>query len=329
MKAAFRPVHFSIHSLTLVLVLFSAIGSPHNLLAQDEERKLLMSTNVELQLSTIPEAKLLLSQSFGLPFLQGSGPLTRDNNIAAVLTAEISPLTVNGSAEINWTPAAFFVLSAGGKAGSGWNNSLGNGIGINMPLYSGGEFPRRAEIRGESFDGLIYHFWGAGTLQFDFAAIKPGDWNHLLFRTRQEFRYSAYTGACDDYSWVFENDDGENQNGFRYYANYLLAYGMPQSPLLNMVGIMAELEKTLYNDPRDDFWGGNLGYWIFSTVFNFSFAPRLNTTLAIQMQTRRNNGKGTIHNIDYYYKDLELQNDEGQRRLLFYRIALLFNYKIF
>jgi len=51
-------------------------------------------------------------------------------------------------------------------------------------------------------------------------------------------------------------------------------------------------------------------------------------TLALQMQTRRNNGSSDFDNTGYYYRDFELKDDGGQRRLLFYRAALLFNYKI-
>jgi hypothetical protein len=299
--------------------------------AQDANGGIKTSTDMLLQISSLPEAKLSLSQSFVFPFLQGSGPLTSDNNIAAVLGAEFSPVSLNGKAEIIWTPAAFFLLSGGGLAGSGWNMALGNGIGINKPEDEdeSAAKPRKAIIDGTPFDGLLWRAWGAGTLQFDLAAVIPGDWNHILFQSRQELRYAAYSRAKPGESWVYEADFGENQNGLVYYASYVLAYQMPLSPVLDTVGFMAELDKSLYNTPGGESWGENLGKWTFSGLFNFSFTPRFSTALVIQMQTRRNHGTSDFNNKEEYYRDFELKDDGGgQRRLLYYRAALLFSYKI-
>ena len=287
-------------------------------------------TNLQLQLSSLPEARLRFSQSFIFPFLQGSGPLTRDNNITAVVSADITPVSLAGIGEIIWTPAAFFQLSGGGQAGSGWNMPLGDGIGINAPATDAAPAPspRKSKIYGEPFDGLLWRAWGAGTLQFDLGAVIPGDWTHVLFQTRQEFRYAAYPRAAPGEAWIFENDDAENQNGWKYYASYVLGYRMPRSPVLDTIAIMAELNKPLYNTPGGDFWGEGLGEWIFSGLFNFSINPRFSAALIIQLRTRRNHGNYNFNSKEYYYRDLKLQDEEGQRRLLFYRAALILNYKI-
>ncbi|MCL2374145.1 MAG: hypothetical protein FWC65_02770 [Treponema sp.] len=287
------------------------------------------SAHIEIQLSSEPAAKLVLSQSFTIPFLQGSSPLTRGNNINTVFSAEFSPVSVNGITEINWTPAAFFVLSGGGLAGSGWNMPLGYGIGINRPDRDDpapADPPRRSQVDGNAFDGLIWKAWGAGTLQFDLGAVLPGDWNHVLFQTRHEFRYAAYTRARAGESWVFENDFRENENGWRYRASYVIGYYMPRFPVFNLVAFMAELDKPLYSTRGGNFWGQHLGYWIFSCFFNFSITPRLNTILAVQMHTRRNHGDYNLNSTDYFYRDLELQS--GGRRLLFHRAALIINYRL-
>jgi len=299
--------------------------------AEDGETKnsgIKTSTDMQLQISSVPEAKLSFSQSFVFPFMQGSSPLTRDNNITAVLTAEVTPVSLNGKAEVVWTPAAFFLLSGGGLAGSGWNMPLGNGIGINKPEDENAAPPRKAIVDGKAFDGLLWRAWGAGTLQFDLGAVIPGDWSHVLFQSRQELRYGAYSRAGPQESWIFEADYGENQNGWVYYASYVLGYQMPLAPVLDTIAFMAELEKPLYNTPGGDFWGENLGKWTFSGLYNFSITKRFSTALVLQMQTRRNYGSSNFDNVDYYYRDLELKSDGGERRLLFYRAALLFSYKI-
>ena len=311
--------------MIVIAAFFSAAVYAQN---DNEEDGIKASTNLEFQVSSRIEAKLGLKQSFTFPFLQGKGPLTEGNNIAAVLTAEATPISVNGIAEINLTPAAFFVLSAGGLAGSGWNIPIANGIGINKPENEAAPLPRKAVIDGSAFDGLLWSAWGAGTLQFDFAALFPGHWNHILFQTRQEFRYSAYTRAGSLDSWIFESDAGENKNGWTYNAAYILGYYMPLSPVLDTIAFMAELRKPLYNTPGGDYWGENLGRWTFSSVFNFAITPKFSTTLALQMRTHRNNGTSNFDDDSFFYQDLEIHNEGGQRRLLFYRAALIFNYKI-
>jgi len=292
------------------------------------------STDLQFQVSTRPEARLRLNESLIFPFLQGSGPLTKDNNITTVFSADVTPVSVSGIAEVNWTPAAFFVLSGGGRAGSGWNMPLGMGIGINAPedksapAPAPGDTPRKAKIYGDAFDGLLWSAWGAGTLQFDLAAIFPGDWNHVLFQSRHEFRYAAYSRAGAGDAWVFENDERENQNGWIYYASFVVGYHMPLSPVLDTIAFMAELNKNLYNTPGGGRYGDDIGQWIFSGLFNFTIDPRFSAALAIQMWTRRNYGTSNFEDTNHYYRDYVLSDDGGQLRLVFYRAAVIFTYKI-
>jgi len=313
------------YSYIIVAVVFFLIVTNSQVFAEtssDTEGGIKTATELQLQISSLPEAKFVFNQNFIFPFLQGSGPLTKDNNIDLRLSAELSPLSLNGVAELNWTPVAFFVLSGGGRAGSGWNIPLGNGIGLNKPvgLYSPGN-PREAEIDGTAFDGLLWAAWGAGTLQFDLGAVIPGDWTHVLFQTRHEFRYAGYTRAASGDPWVFENDEAENQNGWVYYANLVLGYQMPLSPVLETVAFMAELTTPLY--ATDD----NFNRWTLSALFNFTFTPRFSTALIIQMRTQRSYNR-TIMDTGNHYQDYTSSFGEGDNVLLFYRAAAILSYKI-
>ena len=287
-----------------------------------------MSTDLEVQISSKLEARLRLSQSLIFPFLLGSSTLVRDNNITTIFTADLTQVSLLGIGEVIWTPAAFFLLSGGVQAGSGWKIPWGSGIGLTRPDDKNASLPRKRIIDGEAFDGVIWGAWGAVTLQFDLGVVIPGEWNHVLFRTRQEFRYSGYSRAGPGDSWIFENGDGDEQNGWNYHATYGFGYSMPRSPVLDTIAFVAELRKSLYNTPGGDLWGDGLGKWTFSGVLNFSFTPRLSTTLAVQMRTRYNYGTGYYEYDEYYYRDLQLANDNG-RRLLFYRVALVLNFKLF
>jgi hypothetical protein len=237
-----------------------------------------------------------------------------------------------GIANVIFTPIAFLEINVGGKLGSGWNMALGNGIGLNMPIGPEplpNEEPRQFKIDGSPFDGLQWRAWAGAALQFDLAAVVPGDWSHVIARAYNEFRYSAYTRAGTNVPWIIENDDAENINGWTYHLTAVLGYQMPLSPVLDFIGLMGEADFKLYNEPGMNAWGGDLPNWTISGLFNFSITSNFSTTLIAQMRTRRNYGDSDFENQnELYYRDRIIQENSGSQRLLFYRVALIFTYKL-
>jgi hypothetical protein len=286
--------------------------------------------DLSLTLSTRPEVKLSFTQYFVFPFLQGDHFLTADNNIRLNLGAELSPISLNGLAEAVWTPAAFFQLSAGARLGSGWNMELFGssiyGIGINRPQTSPGSSVRGSEITGDPFDGLLWKVHGGGALQFDLAALFPGDWHHLVFRSYHEGSYRAYSRSSPEDSWVFENDAGENRNGFIYYGNFLLAY---QTPLfLNTLGILTEAERYLYQTPNRTDWGDERFRWTLSGLLNFTLTQRLGAALIVQCRTRRNYTDGDRDNENHFFYQDRILDRDRPLRLEFYRVAAILTLKL-
>ncbi|AEF80613.1 hypothetical protein [Leadbettera azotonutricia] len=279
------------------------------------------STDLSVTITSIPEAKIGLSRNFAFPFLRGEGMLTQGNNISATLTAELSPISLNGVAEIVWTPVAFFQLVTGGRIGSGWNITLGDEIiGIGKNVYNADGTTR---VEGSAFGGLLWNVKGGAVLQFDTAALWPGDWHHIVFHSYHEINYAAYTAAKNNDSWYFENDSGENRNGFNYYGNYLLGYQMPL--FLDMVGILAEENQNIYNAAGGEFWGDDLSRWTLSALLNFKITDRMGITLLVQSRTMRNFTPSTKDNE--FYQDRQIV-DSSQRRLEFFRVAATMKFKL-
>jgi hypothetical protein len=288
------------------------------------------SADLSLQVSTLPEAKFSASLHYLFPMLRDSGPLagsplTEGNNLTATLRGEISPVSLNGAVEAVFTPIAFFQLAGGLKLGSGWNITLGDsdiyGLGLNLPIDD-----RISRIKGYPLDGLVGKAHLGGVFQSDLAAIFPGEWHHLVFRTYHEMNYRGYTKATHGESWVFEADNEENRNGLNYYGNYLLGYQMPI--FLNTVGFLAEMDRYLYNPLHGAYWGDGLPRWTFSLLFNFTVTGRLEAALIIQTRTMRNYRDGDkTNNAHYYYQYRRLDTDDPLR-LDFYRVAAVFTYKL-
>jgi hypothetical protein len=296
-------------STTLVSIVFA-----------DETEKIRMGTDLSLTVSSRPEAKSTLSQSFVIPFLQGQSQLSADNNVTAVLRVEFSPISINGVAEITWTPIAFFQLVTGGRIGSGWNINLFGGdiYGIGIVRKNG----RGVVVDGDGFDGLLWSTKAGAVLQFDFAAVFPGDWNHVVFRTYHEINYAGYSVAKDGEPWYFENDDGENMNGWNYYGNYLLGY---QTPIfLNMVGFLVETGNYLYTTANRETWGDELSRWTFSLLFNFTVTKRISIAALAQLWTRRTFTTETENNA--FYQDRVVSAEPIH--LEFYRIAVIATFKL-
>ena len=279
------------------------------------------SSELILQISTLPEAKLGFTQKYSFPFLQGDNPLTEGNNINFALSAEISPISLNGIATAVWTPIAFLEFTAGGRIGTGWNMELFGGeiygIGINRPDNNG-----NTGIDGNAFDGVLWNAKAGGAFQFDFAALFPGDWNHVVVRTYHEINYAGYTRAKTGESWYFENDDGENVNGFNYYGNYLIGYQMPI--FLNMAALLAEADLYLYDTPNRSQWGDDLVRWTFSGILNFAVMERLGITLITQFITQRNFEEKDWQEL--YYRDRTI-NGPNPLSLKFYRVAVVLTHK--
>jgi len=316
----------------MILPLFA-----HMVIAQEQERNLQPTDSVEVQadedanfktsseltllVSSIPEMKLGFTERFSFPFLQGESPMTEDNNIGLALTAEISPISLNGIAEVVWTPIAFLQIAAGGRIGSGWNLNLFDneiyGIGINRPDNAG-----NGENNGGAFDGLLWKVQTGGAFQFDLAALYPGDWHHVIARSYHEINYRGYSRAKADESWYYENDDGENCNGFNYYGNLLIGYKLPL--FFNMAALLAEADLYLYDTPGRDKWGDEKIRWTFSGIFGFTITKKIDLTLLAQFRTRRNYQESNWQ--DLYYRNRTINSSKPQH-LEFYRVAIALTYK--
>jgi len=288
----------------------------------EETKGISASGELALYVTSLPEMKIGFTGRFLFPFLQGKSPLTKDNNISLALTAELSPVYLNGIVEAVWTPIAFFQFAAGGRIGSGWIIELFDskiyGIGINRPDAEG-----KAEQNGQAFDGLLWKVQTGAALQADLAAVFPGDWNHIVARSYHGINYKGYTRAAANESWYYEDEDGENCNGFNYYGNFLLGYQMPV--FLDFIAFLTEMDLYLYNTPNRGKWGDDRIRWTFSGLFNFTFKKKISLMLIAQFRTRRNYQETNWQ--DLYYRNRTI-NNANPVHMEFYRVAVVLTYKI-
>jgi len=293
-----------------------------------QENGMTSSSELVLQLSTLPEAKIGYTYTLRFPLLQGTSSLTEENNLKLHFTAELSPISLNGLVKAVLTPIAFLEFSAGARAGAGWPiNLFGSdiyGTGFNLSGTDG-----RSVYEGSAFDALLWKTWLGGTFQFDLAAIVPGDWNHVVFLTYHEINYHANTKATKGETWYFENDDGENFNTYNYYGNFVIGYQMPI--FLNMVALLAEMNYALHeHEVRCENVGMDLIQWHFSGILNFTVTEKISIALITQLRTRRNYINFDEHKDEkpfLHFTERKVNNSDPIR-LEFYRVAAIATLKI-
>jgi len=293
-----------------------------------QEEGVTTSSELVLQVSSLPEAKLGYTYSFRFPFLQGNNPLTEGNNLKLHLTAEASPVSLNGIAKAALTPIAFLEFSAGARAGAGWNINLFGGDvygnGLNEKDDRGISY-----IDGSPFDALLWKTWLGGTFQFDLAALIPGNWNHVVFLTYHEINIHGNTRAsAEGAPWYYEADDGENFNTFNYYGNIVLGYQMPI--FLDMIAFLAEMDYTIHQHEENcDTIGLDLMRWRFSAILNFSVTEKFSIAVITQFRTRRNFNNFDEHQDEkpFLHFTERILDTSDPLRLEFYRVAGILTYK--
>ena len=257
-----------------------------------------MSGNIKLIGSTAPEAKIEAGYTVKMPFLQGQGPLFSGNNLKLKGLMGISPIAATLSVDAVLTPVAVMELLLGGAVGTGWNFDL-------MDLQGLAKGDGIAPATHDSLGGVYYKGRAGAALQFDTAAIWPGDWTSVVLRTYHEINYQGYSNASATEGWEYETA-GLHLNGLNYKGEYLVGYQMPL-----VVNLAALLLETFVDNMGTSYDVGLT--FDFGLVVNFQFTDRLNLTVIPQLTNR------------------EIEKDSRKmdvRDIGFKRVAAMLNYAL-
>ncbi len=265
--------------------------------AEEQKNSLEISKDASFTVTTLPEAMATVNVTLAYPLLRGQNPLTASNGIKFKTSAVVTPVSARGSLQLTFTPVAFLQFHTFTFAGSGWNFlSFDNGLCLVVR-----ENGHETKYEDKSLDGLIWGYGGAATFQFDFAALFPGEWNHVVIQSMHEFRYRGFTGASDDETWAYECDWSMNRNGWNYYANLLLGYQMPIR--FNLVALLVEADTALYEVEGDfhdgEYWGQNLPRWKFGILGSFKCTDSISLSAILQFATSLK-ATGETEDFDFY-----------------------------
>ncbi|MEI6387403.1 MAG: hypothetical protein WCQ50_12250 [Spirochaetota bacterium] len=198
---------------------------------------------------------------------------------------ELSPITVAGRAALTWSaPIHLVTATLGGTVGSGWKFlSIANGVGVQQAGLATMKYSE------SPFSGIYFKGRAGGAIQFDTAAIWPGEWNHLITQSYHEIYYEYLTGTGASDVWLYEAG-GSKINGFRYRSSSVLGYQMPL--VLSRVLAMLETDIRVTNQKTSTMasggWGSDFLYMVPGFLATFSFGKNTSLDTIVQFQNKLN-----------------------------------------
>ena len=231
------------------------------------------------------ECRVTGTVGYTIPVPFGDNSLVRGNKLRFYGQLELTPVSIMPAIGISFSPIAFLNFSTGSSIGTGWTVKSGS---INLQGIAEWN-PSTAAYEDIAFKSAFWEFWGEGTFMFDFAAIKPGDWNHIVAYTSYKLAYQGITtGGENGNPWLYKLI-GEKINGWQYTTNFIAVYQMP--PVLQTVGVQTELSGQL-NGTKDfaaQYHSMNPNFMDISVspIMVFEFSKEDTLTLQFKFASRR------------------------------------------
>jgi len=224
------------------------------------------------------EIKGQMSFSAKVPFLQKEGLLFSNNSLELKMINELSPIHYETVFSLDWTLISFFYLTIEQRIGTGWKFLSFNGLGRNSPGAD------KTSPKYESFSGIVSTQSFAGTFQFDLGSLIKSDFSHFVISATAKFRKRTYTLADDETAWQYQNDWGENFNGWQFTGTYFAGYLMPFSKFFNIAGIHVETEQHITHKNRSimkDGWGSDFVMVRFGPLLKIELSDSFSLTTII------------------------------------------------
>ena len=216
---------------------------------------------------------------YKIPTPLSANPLMAGDNVTIEGYFELTPVSIKPGINISFTPIAFLVFSAGGEFGTGWNL---------LGMEGMGSWNASTESHYSSltpFTSWYYHFWGQGTFQFDTGALIPGDWTHVVMMTSYKAEYIGLSSQNAQDLWMWQVT-GNQVNGWKYYANAILAYQMPL--MLKRAGVLTEFAGYYSDDAyANSAYDGNFMTVDISPLMQFQFGAHDELSVLFDFAKRR------------------------------------------
>ena len=232
------------------------------------------------------ELKTTFNAECSIPAPLGKHFLLKDSNVRIKTAFELCPVTVRPLVSVSFTPLPFLVFSTGASIGTGWSAFRFKGL---CKLDENGKISKKS-IEYENltpFGNYYYDFWFSGLFQFDTGAIFPGDWTHAVMQASYTVSYVGVTGVDDGKIWLWQLV-GNNCNGWRYTANFVLGYQMPLP--LSMIAVNTDVYALFNSDDYGIYsssYNGDFTNVTISPMLKFDFSKKDSLFVLFEFKKRR------------------------------------------
>ena len=232
------------------------------------------------------ELKTTFNAECKIPAPLGKHFLLKDSNVRIKTAFELCPVTVRPLVSVSFTPLPFLVFSTGASIGTGWSALGFKGL---CKLDENGKISKKS-IEYENltpFGNYYYDFWFSGLFQFDTGAIFPGDWTHAVMQASYTVSYVGVTGVDDGKIWLWQLV-GNNCNGWRYTANFVLGYQMPLP--LSMIAVNTDVYALFNSDDYGIYsssYNGDFTNVTISPMLKFDFSKKDSLFVLFEFKKRR------------------------------------------
>lgn len=232
------------------------------------------------------ELKTTFNAECKIPAPLGKHFLLKDSNVRIKTAFELCPVTVRPLVSVSFTPLPFLVFSTGASIGTGWSAFGFKGL---CKLDENGKISKKS-IEYENltpFGNYYYDFWFSGLFQFDTGAIFPGDWTHAVMQASYTVSYVGVIGVDDGKIWLWQLV-GNNCNGWRYTANFVLGYQMPLP--LSMIAVNTDVYALFNSDDYGIYsssYNGDFTNVTISPMLKFDFSKKDSLFVLFEFKKRR------------------------------------------
>lgn len=256
-------------------------------------------------------------RGYEIPMLRRHHVLHSNNGLQLDINGKISPVSLNGQFMASLTPIAFFKLVSSCSFGSGW--SIGDIHGLGYNAASG--------RTGDSFAGLVFQGEIAAALQMKTEPLTRNPWINFLFLVQPQFVYKQFFAASWNETWIYQNDRGENFNGWMFSPLYFFGYRLPFSDkIAGTTGCLIQSFQLLshrLDSPMNESnsWGSDFVTLWLSPLMSLDLGEKWTFTLVFQWERERvytDESKDEEYFKNRIYKD---------KQFTFYRIQFETKFK--
>jgi hypothetical protein len=262
--------------LLMALLLAVLILTPDATIRSD----LTWSSGLELQRTGAFGIEEALGYTINAAMFTSTHPLLKDNCVGLTFETLLTPVTIMERLSLSISPVAFWEIGGSVDGSYGWRVWDIYGTGINGPS-------------GEHYkSGFVYQSNVYNLLQIETKDLFQNEKLNFQAAVIERFAQKKFSAAMPGQSWIFQDDEGENFNGWSWEQVFFAGYKYPiVKRWALLVGSMITTTLDLTNRYESTISGGGWGSDFITAhicpLVNLQYSKNLEITALLKFRKTR------------------------------------------